>query len=310
MGTLTSIANKKSAAGGGSINTGTLGNSLEFGTPIHLIKLAKGTVLPKATVFNKAYIDGQTKLGLFSPIIGADSFNDASTDDKISTNTRGIDRLSLKGLPKYEFIFEQGNEFYKQLAKMTSFKSADFILGDENGNWKLAVKSNGDFAGFTAGQILAKLTKAKVQGGEPESKLLSVQFLDRLQLDSNYAIITQDNLDFIPEELNTVNSVKMAITTIPTAAGTTVDFTALLASDNNTPVLGLLAPNVKITVDGVVKTATIADLTGGAYRATITAMAAGQVVTVELVSASAAYDIVLISTVLYRSDVASVTVLA
>jgi len=310
MSTISQIANKKNTSGGAKADLGQLGNNLDFGTPLHLIRMTKGTVIPASTVFNKSYIDGQTKAGIFSPIIGADDFAESSSDDSFNTNTKGVNRLSVEGLPNYEFIYQQGNEFYRQLSKLKSFKESDWMIGDENGNWKLAANSNGDYVGLTAGQVLPKMTKMKVQGGDPESKTLVIQFLDRKQFDENYAIIERNNLDFDPEDLEVVNPVNVSITTVPSNTDTTLNVSALLAADNNTGVTGLLAADWQVKVNGSVVSNTLVESGSGAYVLTISALATADVVTVELISTTADTSIVLSGDVLYRSNSTTATVIA
>ena len=120
---LETIASKKASCGGTNADTGKLGCQIEWGTPLHVIGIQKGFVIPKATVWNKAYIDQQVQLGKFIPLIGAESFDNESSEDAVTTNSRGVDRLNTLGLPKYKFTYEEGHEFYKEMAKLTSFKA-------------------------------------------------------------------------------------------------------------------------------------------------------------------------------------------
>jgi len=310
MSTLAQIADKNNKCGAAAAETGTLGCQIEFGTPLHAIAVRKGTVIPANTVFDKTYIDTQTQLGIFIPMIGADSFEEQSSEDSVTTNTRGVERLSTLGLPKYALTFQQGHHFFKELAKLTTFKSLDFIFGDENGNWKMAVNSAGDFTGFSAGQVLAKITKTKVQGGDPESKTVTVQMLNRDQWDINYAVLERNQLDFSPEEIDGINAVEITIGPLA-AAGTSLAFTMMLAADRNTPIEGMLIADLKFYADGVAFVpSAIAPGTNGAYTATITAQTVGKKITMSTWDSLTGTTAILKTGVLYRGSSNEVTVTA
>lgn len=279
--TLAQIADKNPNCGVVSADTGVLGCQIEFGTPVNVIALKKGMVIPASTVFDKVYIDTQTQLNNFIPVMEADSFEEMSSEDTFNTNSRGIDRLSVLGLPKYKLTFQSGHEFYKQIAKLTSFKSKDFIFGDENGNWKLAVNAEGDFTGFSAGQVTAMMTKTKVMGGDPESKSLMIQLLDRDQWDKNYAIVERNSLTVGPADIKGINGVEIELSSI-TAIATTITFKVALAADRVTPVSGLELADFLITSDGVkvVPSAVAETDVDGTYTATITAVGAAKKVVV------------------------------
>jgi len=310
MSTLLSIIDKVENCGGSTANTGKLGCLQLFGTPLSVVLTKKGYVIPKATDFNLAFIETEVQNGNLIPLMEASSFEDLSAEDAFSTNAAGVERLNLQGLPKYKFMFEEGHEFYRQMSKLTSFKSKGAILIDDAGRWLFGVNADGDFTGLTAGQINAEIRKVKVQGGDAESKSITVQFLDRLQWDLNYGIVERDSLGFTPSDVPAVNGVNIAYTAIPTGLDVTLVVSALLASDNSSPVEGLLLADFLVKVDGVTVTATLVNEdSAGNYTITVPAIAIGEVVTVELVSGN--YDIIVSGGVLYRADIiASATVIA
>ena len=193
---ITSIANKLPCGGASAANTGKLGCLSLFGTPTHMLALRKGTKILAAADFDIAYLLPLVQAGTIIPLINASAFEDVSGEDTYSTNTSGVKRLNLKGLPEYKLMFEEGHEFYRQIAELEGYKNFDYIIGDEEGNWMLATNSDGTFSGFAAGHSTPELTKRKVAGGDAESKSFLVQFLLRSQWDSNYAILHVDELDF------------------------------------------------------------------------------------------------------------------
>lgn len=310
MSTLKSIADKNGCGSTNSAATGKLGCQIEFGSPIHLFKLKKGTVIPKETELNLAYLNNLIKTNKLIPLIDASSFEDVSGEDSMSTNSRGVERFNLAGLPKYKLMFEEGHEFYRQMSKIRSFKNADFLIGDEFGNLKLAINSNGDFVGFSAGQVNPEMTKSKSFGGDGESKSLTVQFLNRKQFDENYTIVTSEQLGLDLTEVQGINPVLINFTQIPENGDTTLKVEVKLASDNNTYVEGLIADdflaqktgNVNLNISGVVEADNV-------YTLTVDALATSDIVDVRLFDSNNNSSNVLNEGVLYNSDIASETVI-
>lgn len=308
---LESIVDKKASCGGTNADTGKLGCQIEWGVPLHVIGIKKGFVIPKATQFNKTYIDQQIQLGNFIPLIGAEDFADESSEDGVTTNNRGVERLNTLGLPKYKFVYEEGHEFYKEMAKLTSFKALDFIFADEEGNWRLAVTSTGDYRGFTAGQAIAMLTTTKTLGGDSESKAFTIQLLDRIQWDQNYGFALRSQLDFAPEEIDGVNGIDITFDAAPSNLDTTIDVTVVLASDGITPVEGLIDADFLLTRGGVSETITsVVENSAGKYTITSSAWATGEVVGLQTFDSSKNVYVVLNNGVLYRGDLATETVVA
>ena len=309
MAYLKDIANKLSGCGGADANTGKLGCPVEFKTPLHMLAMRKGFKVNAATDdFNMAFINLNIQKGNIVPLVGAETFEKMSSEDSMSTNTRGVERLSVLGLPKYKLVFEEGHEFYRELAKLTSFKAFDIMIGDEEGSWKMAIDSDGNYSGFDAGQVLAELTQEKELGGESESKALIVQFLDRDQWDKDYKIFGAEELGWKPEEIQGVNGVELAFNAVPADADVIIDVSAVLNGDRNYLIEGLVQADFIITVAGVVAVISVfAEGTPGNYQLTIPAVTTGQIVTVDLFDSSLNSNIILNSDILYRSEVISET---
>lgn len=312
--TLEQIVDKKLSCGGGqNADTGKLGCQIEWGTPLHVIGMTKGTIIPKETEFNKAYIDSQIQLGKFFPLIGAEQFDRESSEDSVTTNSRNVERINVLGLPKYKFTYEEGHEFYREMSKLTSFKALDFIFADEEGNWKMAVTSTGDYKGFSAGQAIALLTMEKTQGGASESKAFSIQLIDRQQWDYNYAFALRSSLDFSPEEIDGVNRVTISYKQVPSATDTTIIVNVALKSDGLTPVEGLLVDDFIYTVNGVseaITTVVESPTIPGEYTLTVAAVTLAEVVGVGTFDATVNKYVVLSNGTLYRGEIVTETVVA
>ena len=305
-----SIADKQACSNASGANTGKLGCLSLFGTPAHLLAIRKGTEIPSTEDFNLAYITPLVQKGIMIPIIDAAAFEDLSSEDSYSTNSSGEKRMNLEGLPEYKFMYEEGHEFYKQLARLKSYKAYDFAIGDDAGNWMFAKTSAGNFKGFTAGHFTPELTKRKVMGGDSESKSAVVQFLDRLQFDKNYSILHSEDLTMTPQEMPQVNGVVLEFTTAPTGGDTTLKLTAKLASDRESPVEGLLVANFKVMVEGTTEVPTLLTETGaGIYILTVDALVSTETVSVDLWDGTLSVHVTESNDVLYRSDALSAVIL-
>ena len=308
MSALIDIMSKLQDCGGGNANTGKLGCLQSFGTPLSVILTANGFVIPKETELTIAYLQAEVQKGNLIPVIDASSFEDLSAEDTYSTNAAGIERLNLKGLPKYKLMFEEGHEFYRQMSKLTSYKSKGAILIDDAGKWLFGVNSDGDYIGLTLGQVTAEMRKTKVQGGDAESKSLVMQFTDRDQWDYTYGIVERSAIGFAPEEIPTINGVEISLTAIPSSTDTSIAISVVLSNDNSSPVEGLGADDFLVTTGGATQIPSgIVETTAGNYTLTVTALAAGTLL-VDAFDSTANSNTIIVGDNLYRSDVNSTTI--
>jgi hypothetical protein len=309
MSTISSIADKVACGGAAKANTGKLGCLSLFGTPEHLLAFQKGTVIPANTEFNIAYLEPLIQSGTVVPVMGASAFEDVSAEDTYSTNSSGVKRLNLKGLVEYSLTFEEGHEFYREIAKLEGYKNYDFVIGDDEGNWMLATRSDGSYRGFTAGHLTPEMTKRKVAGGDAEMKKLMVQFTERNEFDTNYAILHQAQLDFSPVDVPSVNGANLTFNTVPADAETTLEVNAVLSGDNNTVIEGLDVSNFIYTVDGVtVVPSGVTEDTPGNYTLTVAAIGTGEILVLDLWDGGLNVDVTKLGSVLYRSDELTATV--
>jgi hypothetical protein len=304
-----SIADKKACGGATQANTGKLGCLSLFGTPENILLLRKGTKILSSQIFNVELLKTLVLSGKLIPMLESSSFEDASAEDTYSTNTKGIKRLNLKGLPEYKFMFEEGHEYYKEMAKLEGYKNFDFILGDDEGNWMLVISSDGSFKGFTGGHTTPERTNRKVAGGDAESKSLLFQFLERKEFDENYRILHAAELDFVPSEVPVSNGVNLTFDANPAAAGTSFDITAVLSSDNDTPVEALVTVNFQVLVNGVVDAGvSVSSVVAGKYAFTgLTALSSTDVLDVQTWNSAESTNIADLAGTLYRGE-ATVTI--
>lgn len=308
MATIANIANKVNSCSGGGASTGRLGCNIEFGTPLHLIGLKAGTVIPALTEFNLAYVNGLVQAGTAIPLTSADSFEDISGEDSMSTASSGVEKLNLKGLPKYKLTYLEGHQFYKEIAKLEGFKNLDFIIGDHEGNWKLVLRSDGDYKGFATGMVLPEMTKSRVQGGDPESKSIIIQLLSRREHDEDYDILLRDNLENDPEDFQGVNPSTLAFDVVPSDLDTTIVVSTVLDADNSTVIEGLDENSFLVTVGGVTASVTSVEASG-VYTLTLAALATADEISVQLYDSSANKNIIITTGgATFKSNILTATV--
>ena len=308
MSALIDIMSKLANCGGSAANTGKLGCLQSFGTPLSCILAKRGFVIPKETELSIAYLQTEIQKGNLIPLIDASSFEDVSAEDAYSTNAAGVERLNLKGLPKYKLMFEEGHEFYRQMSQLTSFKSKTAILIDDAGKWLFAVDANGDYTGMTLGQVAAEMRKTKVQGGDAESRAISLQFTDREQWDSSYGIVERSSIGFDPSDIPAINGVSVSLTAIPASGDTTVSVSVVLASDESSPVEGLVFGDFSVSSAGASQVpSALTETTAGKYALTVTALSAGALI-VDLFNTTLNLNVVISLGELYRSDTKATTI--
>lgn len=295
MAAISEIENKVNSCSGQDVATGKLGCNVEFGTPLHLIGLKSGTSIPAATVFNLDYINGLVQAGTAIPLVGADNFEPLSSEDAMFTWPSGIEQKNLDGLPKYKLSYSEGHQFYREMDKMEGYKQLDFLIGDNLGNWKMVKKSDGDYKGYSAGMVVAEMTKDAAQGGDPESKSLIVQFINRREWDQDYIILLRDNLTNDPEDFQGVNASTLAFDVTPAAAATEIVVSVILDADNNTPVEGLLVPDFLYTVEGVTEVPSGIAEVSGVYTLTVVTLVAAETITLQLYDSTAIKNIIITS---------------
>lgn len=308
MSALIDIMSKLENCGGDQANTGKLGCLQSFATPLSLILTKNGFVIPKETELTIDFLAVEVQNGNLIPVMDASSFEDVSGEDSYSTNAAGVERLNLQGLPKYKLMFEEGHEFYRQMAKLTSYKSRGAIIIDDKGSWLFGVNAAGDYVGMTAGQITAELRKTKVQGGDAESKSVSIQFLDRYQWDWSYGIVQRSQIGFGTDEVPTINGVNISFTEVPASGATEVKVSVLLSTDNNSTVEGLVAADFVVTngTSNSVPSA-LAEDTPGNYTLTVDALVSGTL-SVDIFDSSVNMNVIINEGSLFRSDISSIEI--
>lgn len=313
MSVLSKIASTSAGCGGGSANTGQLGCKLGFGYAVHAIPLVKGTLIPATTDLDLDFMNVLVQAGKALPLTNAFSSEVSVAEDQLETSPLGVEALTLLGLHKYSITFKEGEYFYKELAKLRSFGNLDFILGDTKGNWLMAKNSNGDFKGFSAGQV--NVMDVPATATEVRKRTLTFQLIDRNETDLNYDIFLASSL-FPISDVQGVNGVNLSFEDAngavpPSDADTTLKVKAVLASDNHTGIEGLAVGDFAYTQAGAtVVPSGVVDDGDGYYTLTVAAIATSEVLTLQNYDGGVNKNVVISNDILYRSNVLTETVVA
>lgn len=306
MAVINTIASKSAGCGGSSINTGDLGCDISFGLVIHALGFKKGVKIPASTDITIDYINGLVQSGDVIPLMDAFSSEPTMSEDTLETSPLGVEALTLKGLPKYSLTMKKGQNYYKEMAKLTGFGNINWVLGDVSGNWKYAVTSEGDFTGFTAGQTLASIT-TPATATETEKKSFTFQLTDRNQIDNSYAVIESANL-FPISDVSGINGVELSFSdangaVVPASGDTNLKVKAVLKADRITSIEGLATANFKFSGGSV----TAVEDGEGFYTLTVSSLSAGSI-NLELYDAVVSANAIIVSGELYRSNLLSAVV--
>ncbi len=267
--------------GTSDINSGQLGCNVEFGAVMHAIPLIKGTVILKSVDLDIDYLNRLVQSDTAIPLMNAFGSETTVSDDTKETSPFGIESLTLEGLPTYALTLKEGQEYYKQISKITGFGNYEFVLGDSNGNWKFALTSNNDLKGFTAGQVIAMMTVPAVPGGDTEKKTVTFQLTDRTEIDSKYEVILASNL-FPITDVKGTNGVILSYADVngavpPATSDTTLKVKAVFKNGGDVGIEGLVANDFLYAVNGTPETPSVNDDGGGFYTLTVTTLASSTI---------------------------------
>ena len=315
MAVLNTIATTSAGCGGGTANTGELGCDIDFGLVIHGIGLTSGTIIPASQDVDIDYINVLIQAGKAVPLMNAFSSEPTIADDTSETSPLGVDALTLKGLPKFMLTMKKGQEYYKEISKLTGFGNIEWILGDVNGSWKMAKNSDGDFKGFSAGQTNAMVT-TPATATETEKKSVTFQLTDRNEYDTMYDVFLSSTL-FPISDVKGINGVNLTFADAsgavpPADTDTTLKVKAVFAADNYTGVEGLIVGDFLYTVNGAtVVPSGVVDDGDGFYTFTVAAVSASDALLLQNYDSSVNKNVVITTAdVLLRSNILSATVSA
>jgi len=298
---LTTQINAVNCEGNGVLGTGLAGCRIDRKRVTALGLIKKGFKF--AQEIDKDYMRLLQKNGTLIMLQGVVSFEDATADDNIITRAgSGIKVVAGKNPYEYTATFDNGINYHKALTSLSGYGFYDLILFDVDDSMFFTVTKSGDAKGFTLG-MFENGKYMGANGTDASMQTVSLQIIERAEVDERMSYITSNNLDFSANELEGVNEVLVIVDPIASAS-TTIVLSAFLL-DKTHVVEGLLVGDFKVVRNGTSVTPSLAvyNATTKKYTLTVSANTTGNIVEVSL------KDIVLTpADVLYKSNTASVVV--
>jgi len=287
----------------GVLGTGLAGCRIDRKRVTALGLVQKGFVF--AEEITKAYMRELQQDGTLIMLQGVVSFEDATADDNIVTRAgSGIKVVAGKNPYEHTVTFDNGINFHKALTSLSGYGNYDLILFDVDNSMFLTVTKSGSPKGFTLG-MFENGKYMGANGTDASSQTISLQLIDRAEIDERMSWIESNELDFSYGELTGVNEV--LVTVDPLATLSTSILVSAFLLDKTHPVEGLLVGDFSVIRNGaaVVPSAAVYSSTTKKYTLTVTANTTADIVEVSL------KDIVLtLADVLYKSNTATVVVTA
>lgn len=170
----------------------------------------------------------------------------------VTSPSRGLQSIGRTGLYGGTFQFDNGIHFQKTLSSMSGRNWEVFLVDDADNIWGTEA-ADGTFKGFRTSlfSVNPYVFRTGTEGGKTE---LAIQFARSKEFNDNVAVITAEQLDFLPTDLDGVNEVSLQIMSL--AAGDVQVRTTL--QDNDTFIDGLSEDNFLVKADGATVAVTTA----------------------------------------------------
>lgn len=304
MAALNTIYNLVECGLGSILGTGTLGCKQILKKTTSIWITPQGFKYDGTATLNETYAQLEQAKGNLVVLKGIKTFTDNSSEDVIQTYDDGTKQVTTLGLYEFSATFINGLAFHAALHSLNSFGSYDITFVDREGNLLGTKASDGSLKGFSVGMLQGmKLTFPTDTTGQSEG--IGFQFTERIELDTNYVYIDQDQLGaFTPNTLDGVNEVELT-GAVPANLATTWAVTAR-SKQNQNLWTGALTGDFQLKRDGVVEAQTVVEASG-VYTFTVAAIATGEVWTIDLYDTPNTRDIILLDTALYKSELETQT---
>lgn len=307
MAVLNTIYNLVVCGLGAVLGTGTKGCKQFLKKATSLWFVPDGFEFDGTETFDETYIQTLQAEGSLIILKGAKTFTDNSSEDVIETLEDGTKQVATLGLYEFALTFINGLAFHAALHSLNSFGSYNVLFVDRDGNVLGTKSSSGDLKGFSVGMLQAmKLSFPTDAVGQKEG--IGFQLTNRMELDTNYIYIAQTQLgDYYPQNQDGINEVVLTYDSVPADAGTTIVVNAKSKQNQNAWVGGL-TDDFLIKRDGVTESQTVVESPNGTYTFTVSALAANEIITIELYDTVLTNDVIKMDNDLYKSAIATATV--
>ncbi|MEN8122204.1 MAG: hypothetical protein ABFS35_17795 [Bacteroidota bacterium] len=308
MATLGSILNLLECGSSAVLGTGTKGCKPFFKKATAIWFTPQGFKFDSTQEFDETYIQLLQAQGNLIVLKGIRTFTDNTPDDTVEELEDGTKQLAKLGLYEFALQFINGLYFNAALHSLSSFANYDATFVDREGNLLGTTAIDGSLKGFSVGMLQAtKLTWATDTTAQREG--IMMQLTERAEIDSDFYFIQREQFDFNPNLVDGINEVTLAYDSVPANAATTITVKATMKQDGSV-FTGVLYTDFLHTIDGVESAITAGDdtATAGTFVFTVPALATNEVSAIELYDNSNNRDVIALDSVLYKSKLASATV--
>lgn len=222
--------------------------------------------------------DRLIKAGKLLIFRGVNTFEENGSDD--TTETLADDTQLITNEGKYMFLatFTNGLFFNAALNSIKGFRNWNVLLVDGTGIYGTKT-TDGSLTGFSTGMIQpAKLQIGTNAAAQKEG--LKFQFLEREELDKDYAFIADSSL----RKQKGVTQINLSFVNAPSDSDTTLTVKATLAQDGSFAFTGSTFADFLLTKDGVTANPTAGDdsATDGTYVLTVASISTGDELALKL----------------------------
>lgn len=300
------------AVQGSSVNlgTGTKGTKRFFKEAREFWLVPAGYIFAGDTDITDTYIQGliaDDKIIVLEDVNVVEPENVENTYEDIG---RGVTSLDTEGLYGLKIKFRSGMYFYKVLKSLSGTGRFDLLAIDGEGKAMGTFAADGtSLKGFTLGEHQAELVEGLFEKNS-SIEVFKVQLLNTAEV-ANPAIKYADD-SFNGLNASPVNEIKLSFTATPSDADTSISVKAVYRQDG-TPFTGIDYTKFVVTVNGATANPTAGDdsATEGTFVLTgITAIATGNVVTVDIYDNSNNRSAVVVGGYIYKSATLSDTAVA
>ncbi|MEZ7496469.1 hypothetical protein QO206_13305 [Leeuwenhoekiella aequorea] len=249
--------------------------------------------------------DRLIKAGKLLIFRGVNTFEENGSEDASETLADDTQLITNEGKYKFTATFTNGLFFNAALHSIKGFRNWNILLVDGTGIYGTKT-TNGSLTGFTTGMIQpAKLAIGTNAAAQKEG--LQFQFLEREELDKDYAFIADSTL----RKQKGVTQINLSYVNAPSDGDTTLTVKATLAQDGSVAFGGSTFSDFLFTVGGTTSNPTAGDDSAktGTYVLTVPSLSTGNEVALKLFKENASV-IVGPDGDYYKSNLLTTTVVA
>lgn len=300
-----------------ALGTGSRGCDFNFENLESIALIPQGDTIPSSAAYDRSYIRDLQAQGKWIPLNNAYSFEWQTGEDEVETSdTKGIEAVTRKGLYKLNIMFRSGLYHQKVLSSLEGFGRWDVIMFDEDGNQLHVTNTGGGIRGFRTGRFSVSPIQFK-NGTNSLKTQLTIQFTKAVNFNKDVGFVGANDLTFNPEEIDGVNQARLTVPSAPTNSDTTIVVKTVLDKDGSTFVTGLVPTSFLVRNQAgstIAVSAAVPDVSAKTYALTVPAVSTGEVYTISLYDSANSRGVISVGSqpddILYKAKDVMTTVVA